>query len=235
MKNNPLFAALFFVLPIPLLFSCTKPGNPANNNNNTTYETVTDIDGNIYHVVIIGNQKWLKENLKVQHFRDGTAIPYIADANVWTSMTTPGLCYYYDSLDYFDEYGALYNWYAAADTKNIAPTGWHVATDADWTTLSSFLGGDNNSGCKLKEDGYSHWTKPNNGANNASGFTALPGGLCEYYDGNFYLAWKYGYWWTSTSNNTKTAWVRNLRCDQSALQTYTYDKHAGYSIRCVKD
>jgi uncharacterized protein (TIGR02145 family) len=156
----------------------TAYGNQVTFKTTTDVETntVTDIDGNIYHTVTIGTQVWMVENLKTTKYRNGDPIPNVT-GNAWAALTTGAYCWYNnDAATYKATYGALYNWYAVADSRNIAPTGWHVPTDAEWTTLTTFLGGESVAGGKLKETGTNHWTSPNTGATNETGFTALPGG-----------------------------------------------------------
>ena len=119
------------LLTIIMLVSCSKKDDP-----NNTVNTVTDKDDNVYHTVTIGTQTWMAENLKTTKYNDGTAIPLVTDSTAWTSLLTPAYCWYnYDATTYKNTYGALYNWYAV-NTGKLAPIGWHVATDAEWTTLT---------------------------------------------------------------------------------------------------
>ena len=134
----------------------------------TVYPSVNDVDGNTYNVVAIGTQVWMAENLKTTKYKNGTAIPLITDLTAWMSLTTPGYCWY-DAT-----YGALYNFYTLS-TGSLCPTGWHIPSDAEWTTLTDYLGGETVAGGKLKETGTAHWTTPNSGATNAFGFKGLPG------------------------------------------------------------
>ena len=153
-------------------------------------ETFTDIDGNVYHAVVIGTQTWMVENLKTTKYSNGDPIPTAV-----TSLTPGAYCMYNnDAVTYKADYGALYNWYAVADSRNIAPAGWHVPTKTDWTTLTDYLGGESVASGKLKENGSSHWLTPNTGATNSSGFTALPGGFYNYYYDNSYGVGLRGYW-----------------------------------------
>ena len=195
---------------------------------------IDDVEGNTYNTVAIGTQVWMAENLKTTKYNDGTNIPLVTDNTVWSNLTTPGYCWFNDNqASYMDTYGALYNWYSV-NTGKLCPTGWHVPTDADWTMLSTFLGGENIAGGKLKEIGTIHWKSPNSGATNESGFTALPGGNrtdnAIYYDvGNF------GYWWSDTGDNTTSAWLRYLNYNYSTLNKVSYDRKSGFSVRCLKD
>jgi uncharacterized protein (TIGR02145 family) len=149
--------------------------------------TVTDIDGNVYETIQIGTQWWIKENLRTTHFRNGDPIPLVTDDTAWAGLSTPAYCEYGNDPANVTDYGRLYNWYAVADSRYIAPQGWHVATDEEWKQLEMYLGMSQSEanltgirgtveGGKLKEAGTVHWQSPNTGATNESGFTALPGG-----------------------------------------------------------
>ena len=202
--------------------------------------TVTDINGNVYNTVTIGTQTWMAKNLKTTKYNDGTAIPNVTDGTAWAALTTPSYCWYNnDATTYKATYGALYNWYTVNSTsnggKNVCPTSWHVPSDDEWTTLTTYLGGETVAGGKLKETGTTHWTTPNTGATNETGFTALPGGH-RYYDGTYYGIGSYGYWWSSTEySTTSSAWYRFMYYSLASVYRYYYDKPSGYSVRCVRD
>ena len=195
--------------------------------------TVTDIDGNVYHSVTIGTQVWMVENLKTTKLNDGTAIPIVTDGTIWDALTTPGCCWYNnDSASNKNTYGALYNWYAV-NTGILAPTGWHVPTDSEWSILTTYLGGENVAGGALKESGTTHWISPNSGATNITGFTALPGGS-HLGKGGFYSIGNYGQWWTATEN-TSNADIRRLYYN-NASSVSSYDARSnGQSVRLIKD
>jgi uncharacterized protein (TIGR02145 family) len=196
-----------------------------NTGQNTTIPTISDIEGNVYHIVTIGTQVWMAENLKTTRYSNGTSIPLVTDNSAWGNLTTPGYCWYNnDEATYKNTYGALYNWYTI-NTGNLCPTGWHVPTDAEWTTLTTYLGGESVAGGKLKETGTAHWTSPNIGATNESGFTALPGGD-RIYDGTFYTIGSYGWWWSEGD-------ARRLR-DGNVFRSNS-DKRDGFSVRCLRD
>ena len=197
--------------------------------------TVTDSDGNAYNTVKIGDQVWMAENLKTTKYNDGmTAIPLVTDNTAWSNLSTPGYCWYdNDEATYGDTYGALYNWYTVY-TGNLCPTGWHVPSDADWTTLTTYLGGVSVAGGKLKETGTSHWNSPNTGATNESGFTALPGGD-RYLDGLFYDVGDIGSWWSSTEYAPPHAFFRYLGYDDANVGGNYTNKKYGFSVRCVRD
>ena len=210
--------------------------------------TMADIDGNVYRTVRIGDQWWTAENLKVTHFRNGEAITYVSTDKVqWTSYNKPAYCYYENDSDYVAVYGLLYNFYAVSNYRNIAPQGWHVPSDSEWKTLEKHLGmsqaqADNwgprgtDQGGMLKEAGNSHWTDPNSGATNESGFSALPGGYCFGVDVPFHYMGSNAFFWTATANGTYEAWVRQLDFDQGWIYRSSHqEKVAGLSIRLVKD
>ncbi len=211
-------------------------------------DTVTDIDGNVYHTVTIGTQTWMVENLKTTRYRNGDLIGTTNPATLdIRNENSPKYQWIFENNQSdLAVYGRLYTWYAVTDSRNIAPNGWHVPTDDEWTTLINFLGGDSLAGGKLKEAGITHWKSPNTGATNESGFTALPGG-CRPENGVFdgggvYLGdnHHYGGWWSSSEKNSSVAWNRYLSYNDAAIQpfdnTYGYDgKKWGFSVRCIKD
>ncbi len=195
--------------------------------------TITDIDGNVYHTVAIGNQVWMAENLQTTRFNDGTAIPLVSGDSAWAADTTPGYCWYEgDSAAGRTTWGALYNWYSV-NTGKLAPAGWHVATDTEWSTLMDFLG-DSVAGGELKDTGTSLWSSPNTGATDQTGFSALPGGY-RTYDGVFQSGGMYGYWWSATANSAGLAWYRYVGYNYApANRSYT-DMNSGFSVRCVRN
>ncbi len=197
---------------------------------------ITDIDGNIYHAITIGTQTWMVENLKTTKYRDGSSIPNVTDGNTWTGLTSGAYCDYNNLSSNSSVYGRLYNWYTVKDSRNVAPLGWHVPTDAEWTILSDYLGGLDISGGKIKEIGTSHWNSPNTGATNQSGFSALPGGNRNY-DGQFVGINNASNWLSTTEFNIDSAWYRNC----ASFGNYIWRGYAngyktgGLSIRCIKD
>jgi uncharacterized protein (TIGR02145 family) len=195
---------------------------------------VPDIDGNIYHTVTIGTQVWMVENLKTTKYRNGEPISNISDSLQWITLSTGAYCNYNNDANNSTTYGRLYNWYAVNDNRNIAPAGWHVATDAEWTTLINCLGGTGVAGGKMKEADTTHWSSPNIGANNSSGFTALPGGY-RYNNGAFNNIRFNAYWWSATENDASTAWIRHLGKDHADADRASLYKVDGYSVRCLKD
>jgi uncharacterized protein (TIGR02145 family) len=198
--------------------------------------TVTDLDGNVYHTVKIGTQTWMVENLKTTHYRNGDAIPNEKNPQNWVNLATGAYVDNPNTVDYAKTYGHLYNWFAVKDARNIAPLGWHVPSDSEWTTLAEFLGGKLVASNKLRESGTSHWQAPNTGATNSTGFRALPGGYRKL-DGGF-LPMNDGsigcYWATDEYSN-----ANGKECDfnVSDPEIYFVDfaKIAGLSVRCIKD
>jgi uncharacterized protein (TIGR02145 family) len=223
---------VFLVIMVVLIVGCSKDSAEAP-------PTITDIDGNVYETVVIGNQTWMKSNLNVSKYQDGTPISQVTKPDDWAKLTIGAWCYY----DNNPENGKLYNWFAVVgvhDTaslnnlslrKKLAPTGYSIPTDAEWTTLTSFIGSE--AGGKMKETDTSNWTSPNSEATNSSGFTALPGGICIS-NGDFHFIGYYGYWWSATSADAATAWNRSLGYNSSiACRSYD-DKNYGFAVRCIK-
>ena len=200
-----------------------------------TTGTVTDIDGNVYKTVKNGNQWWMAENLKVIRYRNGDPIPNVTDNTEWSNLAGGARCAYNNDENNVATYGRLYNWYAVNDNRNIAPAGWHVPTDEDWQTLVDYLGGDGIAGGKLKETGTVHWRSPNTGASNESGFSALPGGFCNYDNGNFISIGSYATFWSSTEGDPDGGWGLYLSYDSSEVFRSNYYRRHGFSVRCVRD
>lgn len=196
-------------------------------------DTVTDIDGNVYHTVTIGSQVWMVENLKTTRNNDGTAIHHVTSDTEWTLLTTPAYCWYNNDLSNKNPYGALYNWYAV-NTGKLAPTGWHVPSDAEFAILSSYLGGESVSGGKLKELGTTHWASPNLGATNEFGFTALPGGY-RAENGEFIYIGRGGNWWSSSQHAYENSWYVGISYEYIGTGRGADLKGRGFSVRCVKD
>jgi uncharacterized protein (TIGR02145 family) len=195
--------------------------------------SVTDIDGNVYAIVKIGNQIWMAENLKVTKYLDGTAIPNVTDNTSWAGLSTGAYCYYNNESSNGDSYGALYNWYAVNDARGLAPEGWHVPTDAEWSELENYLGGESVAGKKLKMNS-SLWNT-NTGTDDA-GFGALPGGYRALYSGDFRSMGTNAYFWSSSSSIVQGVWYRLLYGDTDDFYRSIYNfQRNGYSVRCVMD
>jgi uncharacterized protein (TIGR02145 family) len=184
--------------------------------------------------VTIGTQVWTNKNLDVSTYRDGTPIPQVTDPIAWAALTTGAWCYYNNDPANGEVYGKLYNWYAVNDPRGLAPAGFHVPTDAEWTTLTTYLGGESIALGKMKEAGTTHWFSPNEDATNSSGFTGLPGGL-RYDIGIFSHIGSAGYWWSSSQIGTVTAWGRGLDNYNSYVNKLTTNKKFGFSVRCLRD
>lgn len=216
----------------------------------TTQSFVTDFEGNEYNTVKIGDQVWMAENLKTTKLNDGMSIPNVPDVFEWKDLTKAGYCWYNNDATNKSEYGALYNWYTV-NTGKLAPKGWHVPTDVEWTTLENFLVTNN-----FNYDGSSYGVKnkiaksmasktrwsistnvgsPGNdlSKNNSSGFSALPGGARE--NDEFINLGLNGYWWSSSEYSTYLPWFRVMFYNFNTLDTYYNRSSSGYSVRCIKD
>ncbi len=217
--------------------------------------TVTDIEGNVYKTVKIGNQEWMAENLRTTKYNDGSPISNITSNTTWDSCYythTGAYCYYANTTnsDSIEKFGALYNWYAV-NTGKLAPAGWHVPDTTNWNTLENYLiaNGYNydgtTSGNKIAKamTAKTDWlSSPNEGVpgnnpstNNSSGFSALPGGFHSS-NGHFYSIGDDGSWWSATEYDASYAWFRNLSYDYYNLyRYYNYYKSCGFSLRLVRD
>jgi len=191
--------------------------------------------------VKIGAQGWMNKNLNVTHYRNGDAIPHVQSAAKWATLTTGAWCWYNNDSANGSIYGRLYNWYAVNDPRGLAPVGWHIASDVEWTTLVTFLGGTSLGGGGMKstgttKDGTGLWRSPNTGATNSSSFTALPGGF-RLDNGSFHGITSAGFWWTSTQGPdvSYSAWLRSLRYDSAGIVVKRDGKRDGMSVRCVRD
>jgi len=207
----------------------------------TCSDGVTDIDGNHYDGVQIGTQCWMKQNLRVTKYANGTSITLDGS----TSSSTPYRYYPNGNASNVSTYGYLYNWPAAMNgattsssnpsgIQGVCPAGWHLPSDAEWTELTNYLGGESVAGGKLKETGTTHWASPNTGATNETGFTALPGGF-RYNSGAFDLIGNNGYWWSATEGSATSAWYRDVYYNDSNVARYYGNKEVGFSVRCLRD
>jgi uncharacterized protein (TIGR02145 family) len=200
---------------------------------------VEDIDGNVYHPIQIGTQIWLKENLNVTRYNNGEEITNVPDLVLWLNLATGAYVNYNNDVSYASTYGRLYNYYAATDSRKICPTGWHVPSNVDWSTLVDYLGGANEAGGKMKaigtvEQGNGLWYSPNTFASNTSGFTGIPGGIRDNYD--FRLNGYHSHYWSSSETSTYTGWIIYLSYNNPQAISWPNDnKVNGYSIRCIKD
>jgi uncharacterized protein (TIGR02145 family) len=214
--------------------------------------TVTDIDGNLYNAVVIGDQVWMVENLKTTKYNDGTDIPLVTDNTDWSNLTTPAYCWLKnDETTYKNTYGALYNWHTV-NTGNLCPAGWHVPTDAEWTTMEDYLIANGYNfdssitGNKIAKSLASTtiWTSSTTvGAvgntdyptfRNKTDFTALPGGVRTVI-GLFSPIDCYGDWWSATEYDAVSAWYRGLSYSDSYVERNSNSLKLGMSVRCVRD
>ena len=196
---------------------------------------VTSVTGSNMPSIQICGQVWTTINLEVTTYRDGTPIPKVTDGTAWSSLTTGAYCYYNnDSATYAAIYGKLYNWYAVTDPRGLAPLGWHIPTDAEWTILTTCLGGEPVAAGRMKVPGTAIWTTPNTAASNSSGFASLPGGYRNEF-GNFYFIGSYSCWWSSTELNTTYAWFRYLDTNLANAIRFNSFKLIGFSARCIRD
>jgi uncharacterized protein (TIGR02145 family) len=184
--------------------------------------------------VVIGTQQWMRENLDVMTYRNGDVIPQVTDNTAWAGLTTGAWCWYSNSADNGTIYGKLYNWYAVNDSRGLAPQGWHIPTDAEWTTLGNLLGGDAVAGGKMKTTGTTRWNTPNTSATNESGFAGLPGGNRNS-DGTFVNISGDGSWWSATPSSSTVARFRQANYNSVLLNSGNAIKVQGYSVRCLRD
>ncbi len=208
---------------------------------------VTDIDGNFYPSIIINGQEWMQENLKVGHYRNGDPITTGLDDAAWEITTNGAYGINENNMANNTIYGKLYNWYAVNDSRNLCPAGWHVPSDAEWTTMINYLdpnaaGGEtqpNVAGGKMKstgtlDNGDGLWYGPDLQEANESGFTGLPSGYC--WDVGGYLAVSIeGFWWSRSENDFSSSWSRGLFYNSSSVLRSFSNKHYGFSIRCLRD
>jgi uncharacterized protein (TIGR02145 family) len=202
------------------------PGTTNGSNGN-----VIDICGNIYPTVKIGDQEWMAENLRVTYFSNGDAIPDVTDGPTWTDLNISAFCWYNNDVANKAGFGALYNGFAVTDFRNICPSGWHVPNDTDWSTLFTYLGGENVAAGPMKVAGL--WNNPNTGVCNTSNFSATPGGA-RGDNGIFYYLFHHAFFWSSTiqGNFLRAKYIIH---DYTNVQAGAYAKPNGMSVRCIKD
>ncbi len=237
MRTN--FSKLTIMVLILVLFNgCKKEEDdiaPIEFNPAVAYGTMTDQDGNVYRTVTIGTQEWMAENLRTTKYRNGDHISMLDGESKWKNAISGACCCYDNEMRYIAVYGLLYNHYAVSDSRDLAPEGWHVATNHDWEFLFGHLGGIGVAGQKLKEQGPGHWHGSNEGTNE-SGFTALPGGYRFQWQIITNGSWDYGsigtdgMWWTADGG----VWISS-----SLTELYEIDSGLGLkygrSVRCVRD
>jgi len=223
----------FILFVVSLNAEEQKPDHSSENENSDS--TMTDIDGNIYIIIKIGNQVWMGENLKATRYRDGSEILYVSDDTVWSSLATGAYCWCDDnSAEYKKTYGALYNFHAVIDNRCLCPEGWHVPTKADWQELVEYLGGEDIAGGKMKAVDSACWTDPNIGATGESRFGGLPGGGRGRTGGCGEVG-NYATWWSSTAYDSIYAWHWGLYHGNAKVRFNPGHMASGFSVRCVKD
>jgi uncharacterized protein (TIGR02145 family) len=238
-KENRIFNRMLLIMTLILVFtSGCKKDSPE-----ISYGSITDQSGNTYKTVEIGTQTWMAENLATTRFNDNIAIPNVAGNSEWTDHTTPAYCWVNnDETASKPIYGALYNWYAVA-TGKLCPAGWHVASDAEFKVLETYLGmtqlqadeklwRGTDQGSQLKS--ATGWKAGENGSN-SSGFSALPGGYRYHLDGLFNNVGELGYWWCSDENDPSLGTYRRLDGNNDGIYRESTLKAAGKSVRCIKD
>lgn len=249
MKKLPVLKSLAFfgtILLVVFAYSFTSPKDHSSKDN------INNISADDYPSVIIGSQVWMTENLNVDHFRNGDPIPEARSKSEWEKVGVdqkPAWCYYDNDPANGKIYGKLYNWYAVNDPRGLAPEGWHVPSDAEWTVLTVYLGGNARkdkladgkpfwntltAGGKMKSTGTQYWKSPNEDATNSSGFSGLPGGLREG-SGSFRYVGTDGNWWSSSEFYSDDAWSVDLYYKDGGAGRLKDSKDYGLSVRCLRD
>lgn len=228
MKKVNLFLCVAAVAAI-VITSC---GESSNKESTTTNHDTTEKDTT--NKITIGEQVWMVENLNVDKFRNGDPIPEAKTEDEWKKAgdeKKPAWSFYNVNPDNGRPYGKLYNWYAVNDSRGLAPKGWRIPSDKDWSILTDFLGGESVAGIKMKSGKF--WSE-SEGGTNESGFLALPGG-CRNSFATFDQIGDYAYWWSSSENGTN-AWYRFLEPDNGYVGRSGFgNKGNGYSVRCIRD
>ncbi|MBW6536618.1 MAG: fibrobacter succinogenes major paralogous domain-containing protein [Mariniphaga sp.] len=196
-------------------------------------DTVTDVEGNVYKTIKIGNQTWMLENLKTTRYNSGAPIQQLIDAEKWKLDVSGAYCLYNDDDTNKDAYGVLYNW-ATIKKGNLAPKGWHIPTIEEWQELIDFLGGEKIAGGKLKDLGTDFWDSPNKGADNSSGFKAVASGYRSNL-GTYASVGNRSVFWTATSKNILQAQLVILMFNSPKVYVFSNSKNFGCSVRCIKD
>jgi uncharacterized protein (TIGR02145 family) len=224
-------------LSVRCLKDYSKTSTPNNNELNESSSNTSDLNksSTSYNQVTIGNQIWMTQNLNVDKFRNGNPVPQAKSQKEWVEASEkgrPAWCYYAFDSDYGEKYGKLYNWYAVNDPRGLAPQGWHIPKNKEWTILADYLGGEAAAGPKMKST--NDWKDGGNGTN-SSGFSGIPGGECRDYGACTGIGGK-GIWWSSLENNKYSAVIRVLTYNSTVcLFTKNGTKGNGFSVRCLKD
>jgi uncharacterized protein (TIGR02145 family) len=197
--------------------------------------SVTDVEGNVYPTIKIGQQEWMVENLKTTTYNDGTSIPNVTDMTTWANLSSDAYSWSGNDVANKDVYGALYNWWAV-NTKKLCPTGWSIPSSDNWGPLVTSAGGKGVAGGRMKETGTALWQAPNAGATNESGFSARPAGS-RYLDGGFVYKGEFAFWWCSDQKLLSlpaTAWFWEVSSTNTASVGGESQLPMGYSVRCMR-
>jgi uncharacterized protein (TIGR02145 family) len=192
-----------------------------------------DQDGKSFKSIKIGNQEWMSENLNVSHFRNGDTIPEVRSSGEWKRMGEegkPAWCFMQNDPEKGKKFGRLYNWYAVNDPRGLAPKGWHVASDDEWTSMINYLGGGVLAALKIRISGFTG----NLNSPDENSFSGLPGG-CRNSSGEFYGVDNFGYWWSANEFDTANAYLRILNFVVCDINFQNYAKIYGVSIRCMRN
>jgi len=216
---------LNFIGVIIFLISYTKT---------TKCQTVTDYDGNIYNVVSIGSQEWLKENLRTTRYGNGDTITNVVGKAAWANLAEGGWAYYNNDTNYNIPYGKLYNWLAVIDNRKVCPIGWHVPSLDEWEEMIDYVGGTGYAGGAMKVTDTLYWKSPNTGATNSSGFSSVPSAYRSS-NGDFNFIGYGASYWSSAEDSTTQAWSLAVYSNDAAILWGHNSKFSGQSIRCMKD
>jgi uncharacterized protein (TIGR02145 family) len=214
-------------------------GAPNVHNPDLTYGSMTDQEGNVYKTIVIGTQEWMAENLNTSVYRNGDAIPTNLDDATWAATTSGAWAYYNNDASYACPYGKLYNWFTCVDARGLCPVGWHVPSDAEWTVLTDFLGGESDAGGKMKSTGTIEattglWGVPNSGATNNSGFSGVAAGY-RGSDGEYPNIGLISGFWGATEVGSITAWRALLQFNNENADAGDENTLTGFSVRCLRD
>ena len=208
-------------------------------NPDLTYGSMTDQEGNVYKTIVIGTQEWMAENLITSVYRNGDEIPTNLNNAGWQNTFSGACAYYNDDTSIACPFGKLYNWYACVDVRQLCPIGWHVPTDAEWTTLIEYLGGEAVAGGRMKTTGTLQlanglWYAPNTAATNNAGFAGTPSGY-RYFLGEFDLKGSNAFWWSTDAFLTNNAFSWFLSHTEAGAFRSDFDKNYGFSVRCLRN
>lgn len=244
MKKSKTVIAGLLIITFIFIVSCQrKTTEPMDND-----ITVTDIDGNVYQTVQIGNQLWMAENLKVTHFRNGDAIPHIINDDEWVNTSDGAYCFYNNASSNAEIYGNFYNWFAVDDIRGLAPEGWHIPTDDEIKELEIAIGMSEteanneggrgtNEGSKLagRDDLWKNSSLEENSEFSTSGFNFLPSGYRQSSCGSCFDIGYTSFFWSSSESNNNAAWWRKLFYQSTNVDRNSVNKNFGFSIRCIRD